>query len=109
MIFGAWALYVLWHIATRRTFLQETPTGFRALGPFRYHRVAWEELFAIGDRSVSDNILLIVYKRRGEQKERFLALSRRSAGDDNIETISRLIEVRRPGLPAFVGGKAVTS
>lgn len=109
VIFGLWALYVLWNMASRRTVFEETSAGFTALGPFGRHSVAWDALFAIGGGAASENILLIVYKKQTDEKERFLALSRRSCGSENIDLIAQLIAEKRPGLPAYVGGKAVSA
>jgi hypothetical protein len=105
VFFSLWALYILWVALTKRLLFRETSNGFVARGPFRYHTIQWDQLVAVGDRDISVRILLLVWKRKPDEKEKFLPLSKKSLDAENLERIFELIMKNRPDLPTYSRGE----
>lgn len=105
VIFSLWSLYVIWWMLKKRLLFKETSDGFVARGPFTYSTIRWDQLVAVGDRAISDRILLLVWKNEPNGKEKFLPLSKKSLEPDNLDQIFDLIMTRRPDLPAYSRGE----
>ncbi len=92
----------------KRLLFKETSDGFIARGPFTYSTIKWDQLVAVGDRAISDRILLLVWKNAPKGKEKFLGLSKKSLEPENLDQIFDLIMTRRPDLPKYSRGEIDT-
>ena len=105
VIISLWSPYVIWSMLKMRLQFKETTDGFVARGLFFYSTVKWDQLVAIGDRAISDRILLLVWKKEPDGGEQFLPLSKKSLEPDNLDQIFDLIMTRRPDLPSYSRGE----
>jgi len=101
VIFVLQAAYIFWHLATRSLVFRETEDGFIARRVVAYDTVKWSELVAVTDNTQTGRFLMVVWKKDGEARERFLPMSKNGYGPEALAQIAALIEARRPGLPEY--------
>lgn len=104
-LFAVWSLIILWHILTKRVRFKETPDGFESIRVFRNVKLRWDQLVAQADPAVESRIIFLVYRDTPDGKDRYLGISKKVLGEDQIAAVIRLIHAKRPDLAVFADGK----
>lgn len=107
VIFFVWSVFILWHAFKRKLLFKTAQNGFTARAIFGSRTLEWDQLVAMGKTSISQGSLLLVWKLSPDDEERFLVLSRKLLGEENIEKIVQIIKAKRPDLPAYREGEIV--